>query len=300
MNIQNLSKRPGIREAFIARPGTVLAQCDYPTLELYTLAQCCVSYFGESRLADALNAGQDPHLLVAARILDISYEDAVARAEDPEVDQTRQLSKAFNFGRPGGMGDLKFVTTTRRAVMAKARADKKDPKVAWAALALDVAKSKTLGVLWREALPEMSLWFARADSLKTTDDGRGSVESLFTKRYRGQATFCARCNTPFQGLAADAAKNAGWLVTKAMYVERTSPLYGSRIVAFVHDEFICEVPEDRAHDAAYELARLMRVGANVYLPNVPIPEAKMKPLLMRRWSKKAKPRFVDGRLAVWQ
>lgn len=302
MNIQNVGKRPGIREAFIPRPGKLLAQCDYPTLELYTLAQCCVSLFEESSLAEALNTGLDPHLWFAAKMLGLTYEDASARKKDPEVKRARQLAKAANFGFPGGMGARKFVTATRKGVMAGARAEGRDPKEAWAELGLDEDRAKELKAEWFAAFPEMPMWFSRADSLKTTEDGRGEVETLFTKRFRGQATFCARCNTPFQGLASDCAKEAGWLVTKAMYVEPTSPLFNCRIVAFVHDEFIAEVPDDdRAHDAAYEMARLMMVGANKYLPNVPIPSSKMEPLLMRRWSKKAEPRFdANGRLVVWE
>jgi DNA polymerase-1 len=86
-------------------------------------------------------------------------------------------------------------------------------------------------------------------------------------------------------------------------VDQASPLFNARIVAFIHDEFIAEVDDaPSAHDAAHELARLMVEGANVYLPDVPIPLSKMEPLLMRRWSKKAEPRFSTegGRLVPWE
>jgi DNA polymerase I-like protein with 3'-5' exonuclease and polymerase domains len=187
-------------------------------------------------------------------------------------------------------------------VMNAARDEGRDPKEAWGELELDEDRAKTLNGEWFGTYTEMPAWFALADSLGTTEDGRGSVETLFTKRHRGLATYCARCNTPFQGLASDCAKRAGWLVAKAQYVDTSSPLFNCRTVAFVHDEFIVEVPDDaRAHDAAYELARLMLVGANEYLPDVPIPASKMEPLLMRRWSKKAEPRFdANGRLVVWE
>ena len=334
MNIQNVGKRPGIREAFIPRPGHLFAQCDYPTLELYTLAQCCFSLLGESALGDALNSGQDPHLWFAAKMLGITYEDAAKRKKDPEVKRARQLAKAANFGFPGGMGVKKFVTATRKGVMAAARAEGVDPKQAWADLNLredDVpekactvhedcrqypelgfacakAKGKSAKQLkadWFTAFPEMAAWFSRADSLRderfdnTVDQGKGAIETLFTKRHRGMATYCARCNTPFQGLASDCAKRAGWLIAKQQYTDPSGPLWNTRTVAFVHDEFILEVPDDdRAHDAAVELARLMTVGANEYLPDVPIPLSKMEPLLMRRWSKNAQPKFDSrGRLA---
>ena len=86
-----------------------------------------------------------------------------------------------------------------------------------------------------------------------------------------------------------------------MYVEEDSPLFGSRLPGFVHDEFIGETDDTpRAHDAAYEMARLMVEGANIYLPDVQIKMSKMEPLLMRRWSKKAEPRFDENkRLVPW-
>ena len=149
----------------------------------------------------------------------------------------------------------------------------------------------------------MPAYFARINSLGGEDaDGRwrATVETLFTRRIRGGASYCAACNNGFQALGADCAKNAGFLVAYAEYADETSPLYGSRTVAFIHDELIVETDDnEKAHDAAHELARLMVVGANEFLPDVPIPLAKMEPLLMRRWSKKAEPVIVDGRLVPW-
>lgn len=81
------------------RNGRVYAQCDYPQLELYTLAQCCVTRFGESKLAEALNSGMDPHLLVSSLIVGCSYTDAVQRyaAGDKEVKTARNAAKVANF-----------------------------------------------------------------------------------------------------------------------------------------------------------------------------------------------------------
>ena len=117
-NIQNLRRLPGIREAFESRDGMVFAQADYPQLELYALAQCCMSWIGFSRLAEALNAGLDPHLAVAATILGLSYDEAARRLEagDDEVDTARQLAKVANFGFPGGLGIAKLILFARRTL----------------------------------------------------------------------------------------------------------------------------------------------------------------------------------------
>lgn len=297
-NIQNQSKREGIREAFIPRPGMLFAECDFPSLELYTLAQCCVSWLGYSKLAEALNGGLDPHLWFAASMLGIPYDEAKRRLDaDPEVTKARQLAKPANFGFPGGMGIGKFIQATRKQMGRK-----KFAALFGETYEEQEKKVRELKDQWRAAWPEMGAYFARVEGLIDEDVGRArSVETLFTGRVRGNATYCATANNGFQALGADCAKSAAWLLARACYVDRTSALYGSRVVAFVHDEFIAEVKDDhRAHDAAYELARLMAVGANHYLPDVPIPVGKMEPVLMRRWAKSAKTVHDErGRLSVW-
>jgi len=57
-------------------------------------------------------------------------------------------------------------------------------------------------------------------------------------------------------------------------------------------------PDDgpQAHDVAIELGRLMLLGANEFLPDVP---ARVEPLLARCWSKKSKPVYSNGRLVPW-
>lgn len=292
-NIQNVTNRPGMRECFVARPGKVFFAVDFPTLELYTLAQCCVTWFGASKLADALNGGLDAHTAFAAKILRSTYEEveAAIKADQPLAKKARKQAKPGNFGFPGGMGPRKFVSTTRKQM----------GREAFAELDLDEARAKKLKEEdWLAVWPEMESYFARARDLCDNPSRRALAETLFTKRFRGQATYCATCNNGFQALGADCAKRAGWLITRAMYVEPRSPLFDSRLVAFVHDEFIGEADEARAHDAGYECARLMAEGANTFLPDVPIPVAKIRPALMRRWSKEAKPIFgVDGRLVPW-
>ncbi|NCX22192.1 MAG: S1 RNA-binding domain-containing protein, partial [Betaproteobacteria bacterium] len=78
-NIQNLPRKGGMRECFVPRPGYVFAAADYEQMELRTVAQVCLAQFHFSRLAEALNAGLDPHLEMAARIVGVSYEEALRR-----------------------------------------------------------------------------------------------------------------------------------------------------------------------------------------------------------------------------
>jgi hypothetical protein len=64
--------------------------------------------------------------------------------------------------------------------------------------------------------------------------GRAGVFTL-TGRLRAKASYCARHNCVFQGLAADGAKLALWRLWCSGY----------RVVNFVHDEVLLEMPGAR-------------------------------------------------------
>jgi len=281
-NVQNLPTEVGVRECFRPRPGCVYAVSDYSGFELRTWAQVCLIVLGHSKMAEALNSGVDPHIELACRILGISYDEARADyKKDPHgrVYYPRQASKSANFGYPGGLGAVRHMDYARKNY----------------GVVLTPEKEDELKKFWFEAWPEANPYFDWVNS--QVNAPMPAIKQLFSNRYRGDVTFTEAANGMFQSLAADAAKAAGFLVAKACYVDVHSPLFSCRPVNFIHDELVVEVPDDeRAHDAAVELARLMVVGAEPFLPDVP-PVAE--PLLCRKWSKSAKPVWVDGRLVPW-
>lgn len=277
-NVQNVRRFPGIRECFVPRPGYVFYQADYSAVELCTLAQVCIDLFGESELARAINAGIDPHTKFAASLLEIDYKEAerLKKAKDAVFDQYRQTAKVFNFGRPGGMGDAAFVA------------------FAWTGYKVRIteAEARAYGKRWFEEWPEMRKYFAWVNANK-------NIRQFRSNRIRSNAPYCARCNTPFQGLAADIGGAALYSVARHQYRVRSSPLYGTHTVNFVHDEIIGECrDDDRASDVAHELGRVMVEAANVWTPDVP---CKAEPCLMAYWSKEAKTIYDDnGKLLVWR
>jgi hypothetical protein len=295
-NIQNLntgrvknkkskaqSLRHCVRQAFVPRPGKVFFQADYPQLELYTLAQCCVSWLGFSELAALLNAGHDPHLAMAAKICGITYDEAAANKKREDVDHARQIGKVFNFGKPGGLGNKKLIIWARKTY----------------GVVMTETECADYTAQWHATLPEMRAYFARVNAMFGEHQERCSVETLWTERHRGAATYCAACNNGFQALGVDCAKFGLCLIGEAQYAEPSSPMFGSRTVAFVHDEIIGECADDsKAHDVAFECARLMCVGANKLLPDVPIKVEKMEPTLMRVWSKEAKQTWDSNRRLI--
>lgn len=278
-NMQNWRRMPGIREVFVPRPGLLLIQADYSGFELCSLAQTCLDLFGESELAKVLISGEDAHLSLAATILGIPYEEAKVRRKEHAVDEARQLAKAANFGFPGGLGCKTFVAWAKAAY----------------GLVIGGEQAAGLKAAWSERYPEI---FGRLFPYVTRLTDRG--EPITLPRHGlicGGVSFTEGCNRLFQGPAARAAKRAGALIARACYIEDDSPLYESRPIVFVHDEFICESPAETAPEAAEELARVMCAGAAEILPDVPI---KAEPGVMRYWSKDAKSlRDEKGRLQAW-
>ncbi len=292
-NVMNWRRLPGIRECFIPRPGRVFIQADYAGLELCTLAQACIDILGGSDLGEAINAGIDAHTDLAAQILGVTYDECKRRLKLPHEDplykaasDARQSAKVANFGFPGGLGIATLILFARKTYKTIITED----------------EARALKAQWFKKWPEMPYYFDHVNQLGDT------LEQLRSKRIRAGASYTAKCNSYFQGLGADAAKAAGWLVTKACYIGEapppvgvgkhwSTPLYGSRPVNFVHDEIIGETLEADAPEAAEELSRLMVLGAQPWIPDIKL---KAEPCVMRVWSKDAETlRDTNGRLMAW-
>jgi DNA polymerase I-like protein with 3'-5' exonuclease and polymerase domains len=286
-NIQNPRRKGGVRECFVPRKGFVFVDSDYDLIELRALAQVCLWSFGKSRLAERLNAGFDVHLDFGAQLLGISYEEALIRKNDDAVKDARQVAKVANFGYPGGMGVVKF------SRWAKAQHG----------IVLDEMKAAQLKQRWLENWPEVGRYFKWIGESKWAFNLRlgeevTKIEQFVSGRFRGGCRFTDAANGFFQSLAADIGKAAGFRISRACYDEsRGSPLFGSRIVNFIHDQFLIESPEEIAHECAVETGKIMIDAARPFLPNVP---ATCTPCVARRWSKDAKAIYENGRLVPWE
>jgi hypothetical protein len=108
-------------------------------------------------------------------------------------------------------------------------------------------------------------------------------------RVRAWCGYCTAKNTPFQGLASDGTKIALYRLVRAGY----------RVVNFVHDEFILEIPtsgnlEKILQDIESIAVRAMRVVA----PDV---EIKVESYFADRWYKKGNLiRSTDGRIVPYR
>jgi DNA polymerase I-like protein with 3'-5' exonuclease and polymerase domains len=275
-NIQNQPRKGRVRECYIPRPGHLFCSVDFAQIEMCSLAQVLLWFFDESRMADALNEGMDIHLQVAARLLGIDYSEALDRKEEAEVKDARQLSKIANFGYPGGMVPSTFVVYAKQFGHV-----------------ITARESTQLRESWLGSWPEMRQYFALiSSSIKYNE----YLTQYVSGRLRGDLSYTQACNSLFQGLTADGAKKSVYEVQKECYLPG-SPLFGTRPVAFIHDEILAEVPEETAHEAATRLSEVMVNTMSQYIPDIVI---KAEPALMTRWYKGAEPAYKNGRLQKWR
>lgn len=283
-NAQNWGRKGGSRECHAPRKGRMLCACDFSQLEMHTHAEVQYHVFGRSCLGDALNARQDAHLMMAANVLGISYEEALRRKDDPDVDDARQTSKPVNFGLAGGMG--------ARGLARYAKANYK--------VEFDEAKAKWLIQVYHRTWPDMKGYF---DWIRAMAGGGNlaTITHLYSDRMRGGIPYTVRSNSFFQGLASDAALHALYMLVRACYADVESVLYRYqvRVINFPHDEAIAEVPAEPgpAHECAMEIQNIMESTANMWIPHCP---TQAEPCLMWRWYKKAKPVYENGMLVPWR
>lgn len=147
----------------------------------------------------------------------------------------------------------------------------------------------------------------------------GEIIQHHSGRIRGGVEYNSCANGWFQALLGDLAKSAMRRVSrecydktvrvpdmahansiKSAYANGPSPLLGSRLIVFQHDEIIPEMPDSMAHDAITRVAEIMVEEEMYYCPNM-IEACAAEPALMKRWLKEAKMvRDGNGKLIPWE
>lgn len=209
-NFQNWPRDSKIRECFIPRPGHKYVIADYSMIELCTLAQICLRKYGRSKMADLINQGVDLHKWLASVILGTSMEQVNS--------EHRLYAKACNFGYAGGLGARNFLNYARST---------------YGITDLTFDRAKEMRSQWLAAFPEMDQYLSSQPG--ETFGSKTTVETL-TGRLRANCTYTQARNNPFQGLAADGGKRALFRFIKE----------GFRVVNYVHDEFVIEIPDNES------------------------------------------------------
>ena len=263
-NMQNPPRQPGFRQCFRPRPGYKYVSADYSQIELLALAQINLWLFGSSKMAETIKQGKDLHCKFVADMQGKPYEEVYQayRDGDPATVKARQTAKGVLYGLPGGLGSAALVKYLKGSgvVITESEADQ-------------------LRVQYLRSWPEMDLYYKRAAEL--TKYGDATIIHHISGRQRAGLTWCQVLNTPFQGLTADGAKLALWLVCRETMVG-SGILKDSRVCLFLHDEIMLEVPEADAEEAGAELSRLMIKGMQQFIPDLPI---KAEAQITDEWSK---------------
>lgn len=311
-NIMNLPRSGGERECIVARPGHLLISTDYSTVELRAWAQVCLDAGIASTMAEALCAGRDLHAQLGAVMAGtdyVNYMSWLGGEAGPEpkalAKKLRSVAKPANFGLPVGMGVASFKNSARKSYGVDFD---RDPTLLPPEEVIASWKRT-----WTEA-PAYFDWISRSlhdtgetrervitkadgtQEVREVADKRGTVVHPRSGRARGGCMFTEAANTFFQGMAADAFKAALFALSAECYAVPSSPLYGARLLAPIHDEVILEVEDARAQAATDRMIEVMESCGRRYIPDIPI---IAEPALMRRWSKAAEStRGPDGRWTV--
>lgn len=239
-NLQNIPIRKElgshIREMFIASGGNVLVDADYSQIELRLLAHIS----GDKHMQEAFLSGEDIHAVTASQVFNTPLEEVTGLQ--------RSRAKAVNFGIVYGISswslaqDIGVFPNEAKAYM-DAYLEKYDGVRQYMKDVVEKAKQdgfvKTLNNRRRE-LPELK-------------------SSNFNTRSFGERV---ALNMPIQGTAADIIKLAMVNVYNRLKAEGLR----ARLILQVHDELICECPEDEAEKVAEILREEMSGAASLSVP----------------------------------
>lgn len=331
-NCQNFPREPGVRECCVPRDGCVFIACDYDKAELVSLAETCHEKVGYSRLGDRLLDGFDPHLDMGAKLLKITYDQALdwqKVGKQCTAELRKQIGELQLPTKPVGQSLFEpehiiqavqqkhglLLTLDQAMALQRLDAVKTFRQMAKAAnfglpgglgadsfieyartsygVTLSHPEAVNIIAMWYQMWKEMQGYFYKVDM-----DGPDAQLSM-SKRIRGGMVYTQRCNTPFQARTADGAKAACWEVTRRQFTVPTSALYGTHMVNFVHDELILELPEARCHEVSVELRAVMIAEFSKFHPKM-AKAVNATPVAMRYWSKDAEPLYdAQGCLIPW-
>ena len=300
-NLQNLPRSGSVRNVIRASKGHILGLCDYSNAEMRTLSQIHLDEGRDSILAKRYkdDPNFDPHLFVSAQFCGVTYEQAIEYYADKKhplyknLKEKRNLAKVLNFGLAGGLGVGSFIS------YAKGYGFKGENILTMREV------DQSIGA-WKKVYTEMQDYFDQRKRTKLQDHEHiptdapwdsGPFRPVFryprSNRFRFCDGFTNGCNSPFQGMASDGAKNALILVFEECMFSKLSPLFGSRIVCFIHDEIIIEIPindldaehyTQQGKDAVDRLSQLMKQGMEIMTPDI---QAVCETTLSYRWDKEA-------------
>jgi len=242
-NIQSFPGRAAFRNVIAAPSGRMLVVADYNAMELRVAAQIA----GEIRLIEGFKAGEDPHRMTAALLLQKPAE-VVTKEE-------RQLAKAVNFGLLFGQGP-------------KGLSGYADNKYG---VKMSLGEAAAYREAWLAGYPSIQRWQKQhnkkcsADLSVRTPSGRVRRWSNHNWDAKNGYRSTEAYNMPIQGGAAECI-----LVAMACLVSELKRYeLDAFLVASVHDELIVECDEQCADEVMVLLEEAMVYGFTKIFPDAP-------------------------------
>jgi len=307
INGQNVD--PRARVCYVPRPDHLFLSLDYNQMELGTVAQVCLSVFDKSVLAETINEGIDVHSYTGSQLafsMDTTFQQECVESNanlpmevfeafskhkesDPGFHKHwRTFAKPTNLGYPGGLGPETFVRYAKTSYGVE----------------VNLEQATEFRTLWKDTYPEFWQYFDWVGN-DLNDPHNPDAYAYITPMgmYRANCTFCAAANgAGLQSPSAEGALAALWeTVRRTICKETDSLLTGCRVVNFIHDEIMLEVPilpNEDLHKIAKEVESIMVEAMRRITPDV---TPRCEAAYMDRWYKEASPVYDEnGHLTVWR
>ena len=239
-NLHNIPVRSEMgrefREAFIPAEGCKLLVADYNQIELR-----CIAHLAEDPgLIEAFESGTDIHTETAARVFGVELD----QVQPDQRAKAKMVSYGLAYGMEAyGLGQRLNIPTKEASVILDA---------------------------YFAAFPNVHAYM---DRVVEEARERGYTETLFGRRRQipelssnniriRQAGERQAMNAGIQGLAADVFKVALVRLDQALDAQGLD----TQVILQVHDEIICEVPEDECDVAPGLVEETMRDAADLRVP----------------------------------
>ena len=240
-NLQNIPIRAEegrrIREAFIAKDGSLLISADYSQIELVVLAHLSQ----DENLISAFKQDRDVHARTAALIFGIDESEVIS--------EQRRMAKIINFGVIYGMSAFRLANELN---ISRTEAQR----------FISAYFNTYSGV--RQFI-ENTIKKTEQTGYVTTISGRRRYIPTINSRNKTEKSAAERIavNTPIQGSAADIVKTAMLNLDKKLLAGRHS---NARLLLQVHDELILECPKDEADKTVQLVKSVMEQAVTLNIP----------------------------------
>jgi DNA polymerase-1 len=220
-SLQNLTRGPEVRDAFLPSPGNRLVLADYDQIEMRILYHFC----RDPNLHAAIMSG-DLHTTTARMV----YGDPTITKDDPR----RQPAKSSGFAKVYGAGLRQFAATA----------------------GIPEDEAAIFMKLYSEAFPGVDPFIGKVQATgrqRLRDDGEAWVRTPAGRRQVAEPSKpYTLVNYLIQGTAAD--------VLKQTAVRLHAAGLGEYMVLPVHDEIVFDVPEADVGDVLRSIEQIMPVG----------------------------------------